>query len=210
MKNFTIVLVLFAAVSWGCKAASVSGSGGDSKLPSADPPAAVHEFARKFNALPSVSGQVEATGQTPFSKHVEYAAPDRYHVKYHDEAGGDMEMIMAGERSYIKSGDEWKKMQADEAPTPTMRYQFSDETLKSLSDVKFEGEEMVDGKSALVYTYKRVSVVGNFHVTCKVWVDKDTGLPIKSFEDYAEGVVKTRTTTFDTKSPVTIDIPAGK
>jgi hypothetical protein len=210
MKKLSIFLILVSVVAWGCKAAAVSGSAGDKKMPSADPKGAVLDFAHKFNGLKSLSGQVEATGDTPFSKHVDYVAPDRYHVVYHDQAGADMDMIIAGEQSYVKSGDSWNKLHADEAPTPTMRYQFSDETMKTLSDPKFEGEETVNGKPALVYTYKRIAVVGNFHVTCKVWVDKDSGLPIKSYEEYAEGVVKTRTTTFDTQTPVTIDLPVGK
>ena len=208
MKKQMIFLVLIACATWGCSASKVTGSAGDGKVPTADPKAAVIDAARKFTALNSVSGKVEATGETSFTKSVQYAGPDRYHTKYHDDAGADMEMIIVGQEAFIKSDDLWKKLHGDESPVPTMRNQFSDEVMKSISDAKFEGEDIIDGKPALVYTYKRVTLVGNFNVACKVWVGKTSGIPIKSYEDYSGGLVKTRTTTFDTDSPVTIDVPA--
>jgi hypothetical protein len=208
MKKLTL-LVFIACACWGCNAVTkVAGTETQAKTSSIDPKADVMAASQKFNSLKSLSGKVESTGDTPFTKNVEFTAPNNYHVTYHDQAGGDMELITVGDQSYIKTGDSWTKLHGDEPPTPTMRLQFSDETMRSISDAKFEGEDIIDGKTALVYSYKRVAVVGNFHVTCKIWVAKDSGIPIKSYEEYAEGVVKTRTTNFDTQSPVTIELPA--
>src|SRR4030095_9432071 len=100
-------------------------------------------------------------------------------------------------------------MPANTNPTPTMRLPFTEEGLKSLSDVKFEGEESVNGVPALVYSYKQVTVVGNFPKKQTIWVSKSTGLPVKSYVEYSgSGQIKTLTTTFDTESPVTIDLPS--
>ena len=82
--------------------------------------------------------------------------------------------------------------------------------MKSISDVKFESEESVNGKPALVYSYKLKTVVGNFPVNQKIWVSKSSGLPMKSYVEYSNGPIKTLTTTFDTESPVTIELPVKK
>ena len=207
MKKLALVLIFIATVVSGCKNSKVSGSQGDPKA-SSDPKAAVIEASRKFIALKSFSGKIEAEAQTPFKQQVEYVAPDRYHVVYRDNAGAETEMIMAGDDAYVKEGDSWKEIPGDTNPTPTLRNSFTEEALKSISDVKFEGEESVNGKPALVYSYKLVTVVGNFPVNQKIWVSKSSGLPMKCYVEYSNGQIKTLTTTFDTESPVTIELPS--
>ena len=203
MKKLSLVLILFATVVSGC----VSRSQGDTKA-SSDSKAAVIDASRKFIALKSLTGKIEAAAEKPFKQKVEYVAPDRYHVVYRDDAGAETEMIMAGKDAYIKSGDSWKEIPGDTNPTPTMRNSFTEDALKSISDVKFESEESVDGKPALVYSYKLVTVVGNFPVNQKIWVSKSSGLPIKCYVEYSNGAIKTLTTTFDTESPVKIELPS--
>ena len=120
-----------------------------------------------------------------------------------------METIMGGNEAWVKEGDSWKKVTGDTNPTPTMRLPFTEEGLKSLSDVKFEREESVNGTPALVYSYKQVTVVGNFPKKQTIWVSKSTGLPMKSYVEYSgSGPIKTLSTTFDTESPVKIELPS--
>lgn len=207
MKTLTLVLILIATAVSGCKNSKVSGSEGDAKA-SSDPKAAVIEASRKFIALKSLTGKIEADATTPYKQQVQYAAPDRYHIAYRDISGAEMETIMGGSDAWVKSGDSWKKMSGDTNPTPTMRLPFTEEGLKSLSDVKFEGEESINGTPALVYSYKQVTVVGNFAKKQTIWVSKSTGLPMKSYVEYSGGPIKTLTTTFDTDSPVTIELPS--
>jgi hypothetical protein len=85
---------------------------------------------------------------------------------------------------------------------------FTEEALQSISDVKFLGEESVNGLPALVYSCKLVTVVGNFPVTQKIWVSKSSGVPMKCYVEYSHGPIKTLTTTFDTESPVKIELPS--
>ncbi len=207
MKKLTLVLIFIATVVSGCKNSQVSGSEGETKA-SSDPKAAVIEASRKFIALKSLTGKIEAAGEKPFKQQVEYVAPDRYHVVYRDAAGAETEMIMAGNDAHVKSGDSWKKLPGDTNPTPTLRNSFTEEALKSISDLKFLGEESVNGMPALVYSYKLMTVVGNFPVNQKIWVSKSSGLPMKCYVEYSNGPIKTLTTTFDTESPVTIELPS--
>ena len=207
MKKLTLVLIFIALVVSGCKNSKISGAAGDTNA-SSDPKAAVIEASRKFIALKSFKGNIEAVAETPYKQQVEYVAPDRYHVVYRDDAGAATEMIMVGNDAYLKEGDSWKEIPGDTSPTPTIRNSWTEEALKSISDVKFEGEESLNGKPALVYTYKVVTVVGNFPTKRKIWVSKSSGIPMKSFVEYSNGPIKTLTNTFDTESPVTIELPS--
>jgi hypothetical protein len=206
VKKLTLVLILIATVS-GCKNSKSSGSQADTTA-SSDPKADVIEASRKLIALKSLTGKIEAVAEKPYKQQVKYVAPDRYDVVYRDDAGAQTEMIMAGNDAFIKSGDSWKEVPGDTNPTPTMRNSFTEEALKSISDVKSEGEESVNGVPARVYSYKLVTVVGNFPVKQKLWVSKSSGLPMKCYVEYSSGPIKTLTTTFDTESPVTIELPS--
>lgn len=206
MRKLTLVLIVIATLVSGCKNSNVTGPGATT-APS-DPKADVIEASRKFIALKSLTGKIEADAATPYKQQVEYAAPDRYHVVYRDNSGAEGETIMGGNEAWVKSGDSWNKMPGGTNPTPTMRLPFTEEGLKSLSDVKFEREESVNGIPALVYSYKQVTVVGNFPKKQTIWVSKSSGLPVKSYVEYSGGPIKTLTTTFDTESPVTIELPS--
>lgn len=119
-----------------------------------------------------------------------------------------MEMIMIGNQSFMKTGGKWSKMPGDgNASIPTLRDSFTEEGLKTLEDVKYEGEETVDGKPALVYTYRNVTGKGAFPFSAKIWVNKESGLPLKIVVDYTNGVLKQMTVNYDTESPVTIEPP---
>jgi len=204
MKKLTLALILIAGVAAGCNRETGSPRTAEA---APDPKTSLIEACRKFYALKALSGNIDAVGETSFKQHVDYAAPDRYRVSYLDAKGAAMEMIIVGDQTYIKEGDTWKKAPAGHNPTPTLRNSFSDEVLKSLSDVKFEGEQTLDGKPTLVYSYKLVTLVGNFPVTSKMWVAKNSGLPVKSYVENPSGVLKNTTTTYDTESPVTIEPP---
>jgi hypothetical protein len=151
---------------------------------------------------------MDGMGQTPIKSQVEYVAPDRYHVMYLGGTGAGMEIIMIGNTTYMKAGDKWTKMTADaNAKIPTLRDSFTEEGLKTLTDVKFEGEDTVDGKPALAYSYKNVTPVGNYPFNCKIWVGKDSGVPMKIYVTYTNGMLKEMTVNYDTESPVSIEAP---
>src|SRR5512140_2564145 len=217
MKRLTLALVLLCCVGLGCKYISAlkgSGSGGDSGGGAAgssggsDPKADIIAASKKFIELKSFSAKTEGMGQTEIKSQIDYFAPDRYHVTYLGGTGAGMEMIMIGNESYMKAkGGSWSKMPGDAKSIPTLRDSFTDEGLKTLSDVKFEGDDTVDGKPALAYSYKNVTPVGNYPFTSKMWVGKTSGLPMKIYVEYTNGMLKNMTVNYDTESPVTIEPP---
>lgn len=210
-------LLLWCGVGLGCKfldslkgggSGTGSGSSGGSASGGSDPKADVIAASKKFIDLKSFSAKTEGMGQTEIKSQIDYVAPDRYHVSYLAGTGAGMEMIMIGGQSYMKpAGGSWSKMPGDAKAIPNLRDSFTDEGLKTLSDVKFEGDETLEGKPAMVYSYKNVTPVGNYPFTSKSWISKTTGLPMKIYVEYFNGMLKNMTVTYDTESPVTIEAP---
>lgn len=211
------VLVLLSCVGLGCKfidslksgGGAGSGPGGGSGTASSDPKADIIAASKKFVDLKAFSAKTDGMGQTEIRSQIDYVAPDRYHVTYLAGNGSGMEMIMIGNQSYMKSSNSgsWSKMPGDAKAIPNLRDSFTEEGLKTLSDVKFDGDDTVDGKPALEYSYKNVTPVGNYPFTSKIWVSKSTGLPMKIYVEYSNGMLKNMTVTYDTESPVTIEAP---
>lgn len=211
MKKLAPLLLILAAFTVGCKlldALKGAGSGdGSGVTASGDPREDVIAASRKLIDLKFFSARMEGLGQTEIKSQVDYVAPDRYHVTYLGGTGSGTELIFVGSDSYMKSGGKWSKMPGDAKSIPNLRDSFTEEGLRSLSDVVFEKEEMLDGKPALVYSYKNVTPVGDFPFTSKMWVSKETGLPMKIYAEYSNGVLKNMTVNYDTQTPVTIEAP---
>lgn len=210
MKRLAIVMLILSSAALSCKLLdSIKGvGGGGSGVASSDPRADIIAASRKFIDLKSFSAKMEGVGQTEIKSQVDYVAPDRYHVSYLGGTGAGMELIYIGSQSYMKpSGGKWSKMPGDAKSIPNLRDSFTEEGLKTLTDVKYEGDDSVDGKPALVYSYKNQTIVGNFPFTSKIWIGKSTGLPMKIFVEYSNGALKNMTVNYDTESPVTIEAP---
>ncbi len=189
--------------------ASNSGpSGGTKSTAGADPKADIIAASKKFIALPAFSAEMNGTGTSALHSKVEYAEPDRFHISYLGGTGAGMEMIVIGNQMYMKTGGGWTKSpSAAGASIPNLRDSFTEEGLKTLGEAKFEGDDTVDGKPALVYSYKNVTPKGGYPFHSKIWVGKNTGLPMKIEVNYENGTLKQMTVNYDTDSPVTIEPP---
>jgi len=218
MKKLALVLLVLGFFAVGCKfgllkdlvSGGASGSSSSSKgsaTASSDPKADIFAASKKFIDLPAFSAKMDGEGQTPIKSQVDYVAPDRYHVTYISGTGAGMEMIMIGNQSYMKVGGKWSKIPGNAQAIPKLRDSFTEEGLKTLSDVKFEGDDSVDGKPALLYSYKNVTPAGSYPFTAKIWIGKDTGVPIKLYVEYPNGMLKNMTVNYSTESPAKIEAP---
>jgi len=219
MKKLALILLVLGFFAVGCKFGSLkdlvsggasgnsSSSKGSSSTGGSDPKADIVAASKKFIDLPAFSAKMEGQGQSEIKSQVDYVAPDRYHVTYLGGTGAGMEMIMMGNQTYMKVAGKWTRMPGNAKAIPTLRDSFTEEGLKTLSDVKFEGDDTVDGKPALLYSYKNVTPVGNYPFSSKIWIGKDTGLPMKIYVEYSNGMLKNMTVNYDTESPVTIEAP---
>jgi hypothetical protein len=212
MKNQHLAfLILFMAVI-GCKIPGFSSGGGAGSKGTAtggsDPKADVIEASKRFIALPSFAANMEGTGQSEIKSQVKYLAPDRFHVTYLSGTGAGMELIYIGKDGYMKTGDKWTKMPSTGQSIPNLRDSFTEDGLKTLSDVKYEGDDTVNGVAASVYTYKNVTPVGDYPFTSKMWVRNDTGVPLKIFVEYTNNqALKNMTVNYDTDAKFTIEPP---
>jgi outer membrane lipoprotein-sorting protein len=218
MKRLFPIILLLVFVAVGCKlpgflrdmtsgGTSKGGSSSGTATGGSDPREDVVQASKKFIALPYFTANMEGVGQTEIKSQVAFAAPDRFHVKYLGGTGSGMEMIFIGKEMYMNANGKWTKMPSTNTSIPTLRDSFTEEGLKTLTDVSFEGEDSVDGKPALAYSYKNVTPVGNYPFTSKIWVGKETGLPMKIYVEYTNGTLKNMTVNYDTETPVTIEPP---
>jgi len=219
MKKISpIILLVFVVV--GCKWATLQNgtgtnesSGGSSASKSgrakasSDPRADVVEASKKFLELPYFTANMEGEGQTPIKSQVQYLSPDKFHVKYLGGTGAGMEMIWIAKDLYMNANGKWTKMPASNTSLPNLRDSFTEEGLKTLTDVTAESEESVDGKPALVYGYKNVTPTGNYPFTSKIWVSQETGVPMKIYVEYTNGTLKNMTVNYDTETKVSIEPP---
>lgn len=221
MKKVGPIILLLLFVVIGCKlpgslkdlvGGGGSGQGGSSQgtaTGGSDPKQDVIAASKKFTDLPHFTARMEGVGDTPIKSEVRYAAPDRFHVKYLGGTGAGMELIWIGKESHMNVNGKWTKMPSANGSIPNLRDSFTEEGLKTLTDVKFEGEDTVDGKPALAYSYKNVTVAGSHPFTSKIWIGQDTGVPMKIYVEYPNGPLKSMTVNYDTESKVTIEPPTN-
>lgn len=216
MKILTLVFLFLVVFAVGCRLGDISlfgGSGGNASNTASsaatDPKEAVIQASKKLIALPSFSAKMDGFGQMEIKQQVDFVAPDRFHVIYLAGAAPGMEIITIGDQSWMKTaGGSWNKMPSGpNTATPNLRDSFTDEGLKTLTDVKFLGDGTVDGKPAFVYAYKNVTPKGAFPFSAKMSVDKQTGVPLQIVADYTNGVLKQMTVKYDAAGPVSIDPP---
>ena len=217
MKDLTLILLLIFTLSLAPACKKIKGADGENgtspaaAAAAADPKGAVVAASRKLIEAKALSGKVLGVGQVAsITKDVQYVAPDRYHIIFDDETGARTEMTSIGNETWIRNGDSWDKLEVDESPTSTFRNNFTEDVVSGITDVKFKGEDMLDNKPVLVFSYDLVTKVGNFQVTQTIWVDEASGIPVKSLAEYHDTTQQSLTTTFDAATPVTIEPPVKK
>ncbi len=228
MKNLTLVIFVLAALGFGCKipdafkgANSGSGSnantgssnsggtstGTGSTAASGDPRADVMAAAKKFAGLPHFKATMDMKGEHDMHMDFDYVAPDSYHIVN----SASMEIVIIGKKTYVKTGGTWRSMPMSMGATiSSMRDAFTEEGLKNLADVKYDGEDTANGKAALVYSYSGKTPNDGKQYDSKIWVSKAEGLPIKIEVKYSGDTIKEMTTNYDTDTPVTIEAPVLK
>jgi len=233
IRSFTLVLILLGTLGLGCstierlrsgidnKPANSSDANSNSASPSdgsepgtvaagADPKAEIIAASKKFTSLPSFKAKMTTDGESALNVEVEYQAPDRYRFKSEPIHGMEIETIVIGADTYAKFGGKWQKMPGGQAAQiPAMKEMFTEEGLKRLSNVRFEGVETFNGKAANKYVYddpgqpeKNVAPY-----TSTIWVSKAEDIPLRVKVEYKSGKLKSATIDYDTDTPVSIEKP---
>ncbi len=233
IRSLTLVLMLLAALGLGCstinklrsglegKPANSADANSNSSSPivdsepgspvaGTDPKAEIIAASKKFTSLSSFKAKMTSEGESPLNLELEYQAPNRYHLKSEPVHGIEVETIMIGPDTYAKFGGKWQKMPGNAgAQIPAMKEMFTEEGIKRLTNVRFEGVEDVNGQPANKYAYDDPGQpdkgVGPF--TSTIWVSKAEDIPVQVKVNYSSGKLKSATITYDTSSPVSIEKP---
>lgn len=175
---------------------------------SADPQADIESMADKFLTEKFFKAKMIGYGDKEIRSELEFVAPDRFRLR----SGEKLETIVIGKDVYLSMDGSFQKMPGAMGDSiPDLRKTFDREGRKWFSDVKFVGEEMTDGKPALVYAYHNKGPgAGVGENDSKVWISKEDGLPIKIEAIYKSGSLKSMKIEYDFKTPVSIEPPATK
>lgn len=174
--------------------------------PGSDPKTDIEKLSDRFMAVGSFKATMEAKGQTPMRTELEFAAPDRYRMRM----ANSMDVIIIGRTTYMKIGDKWQKMELPvENAVGEMRTAFTKEGMKWISDVKYAGDDTVDGKPAYVYTYHAKAPNNVGENDSKLWIAKSDGLPLKVEATYKSGNLRSMTIEYDYETPVSIEPPVN-
>lgn len=174
---------------------------------SANPQTDIESMADRFLTEKSFKAKMFGYGDKDTKTELEFVAPDRFRLK----SGEKLETIVIGKDVYLSMDGSFQKMPGAMGDTiPDLRKTFDKEGRKWFSDVKFVGEEMAEGKPALVYSYHNKGLNGVGENDSKVWISKEDGLPIKIEATYKSGSMKSMKIEYDFKTPVTIEPPATR
>jgi hypothetical protein len=147
------------------------------------------------------------SGGTKTDMNVEFVAPDRYHI-----VSPATEMIIIANKTYMKQDAAWVQVPMDMS---AMLEQMQDPALMmeatglKLRNVNYKGAEDVDGVAADAYEYdSTLSMQGTAYDShSQLWVDRKSGLPLKSVGTSELSGIKSVTTSLY-EYPVDLKIEA--
>ena len=221
-RDLAISLILLTAVAIGCSqirepeaassanSAEANSAANDSTTVAAtreNPAADIEAMADKFLAEKTFRAKMRGTGEKEVKTDLEFVAPDRFRIK----TGPGLETIVIGKDVYLSMNGSYQKLPgAMDGSIPDLRATFNKEGRKWFSDVRFVGEESVNGKPSLVYEYKNKGEGNLGENDSKIWVAKDDGLPLKIESRYKRGNLRTMIIEYEYDPNITIDVPKLK
>ncbi len=223
-RDHLLPLLLLATVSVGCswlefRDASTSPPSQEANIASntdvptnpvvarENPAADIDAMADKFLDQKAFQAKILATGDKDFTTEIAFVAPDRFWIK----SGPGLERIIIGKDVYITLDGSWTKLPGGLGGTPEdLRKAFNKEGRKWFSDVKFAGEETVNGEASFAYEYKNKGEESLGENDSKIWVAKDDGLPLKLESRYKTGSLKTMVIEYGYDANRKIEAPVTK
>ncbi|MFN2532915.1 MAG: hypothetical protein ABR555_16625 [Pyrinomonadaceae bacterium] len=134
------------------------------------------EGGDKAIGIPTLSAQVAKNGE---DRYVSFKLPDGSDLIYLDHNGTPY-VIAPARKQYAELTPEATGFQLHKLMTPGQLVSYLDR----LQGIKLVGEESVNGRAANKYSYSRTSntntSAGQVNTESFVYVDKDTGLPLRA------------------------------
>lgn len=224
-KYIYIIFIVLIAISFGCSSepenantavntvanAPVTNSAPEPEIdvnapfvPSANPKDDLLNSTKRLQAYDAWSATLENNLFPEMKTQLEYSKPDRYRIK-----NPVTEVIVIGSDGYIKEQGKWRKVPEDiGAQIEAMKKSFNAESMKTIKEVTKSDAEKINGKDALLYTYSIEPGPNTPRNSTKVWIAKDSGLPLKIIvETENADATQIVTTTYDYEKQVNIEAP---
>lgn len=217
MKNLILVLGMFLISVPGCKMTGTVSSNGkpgsnstEQSSKAVDSKEALASAFKKLRNVPFATVKIERTGDMAATIIEQYSAANSSYSKK-TEVGESFEKIIIGPESFSRQNSffPWRKESdypesADKAFFSIHNY-LAEKVIPS-SEVKSGGEETLNGKTAAVYNISLAERDSDIPALIRIWIGKETGLPMKIYKEFRNG--NKMTDTFDYESAVNIERPA--
>lgn len=136
--------------------------------------------------------------------------PDRYHMRM-ETGGTQMEYVILPAGTWMNQGGSWMKLPMDMSKmVASMTPEAMKKTYEGMSNVRELGTDTVDGADAKVYAYdSKVTMMGfTSQSAVKLWIDADSGLPLKQeIDGEAMGTRSSTVQTYDFDTTFEIRAP---
>lgn len=222
-KRLAIPLLIIVAATLACSwlnddSASHSGTPASNSNATANttttttttrenPAADIDAMADRFLTQKSFRAKMVGTGKKDVTTDLEFVAPDRFRIK----TGPGLETIVIGKDVYVSLEGSFMKLPGGIPDSiPNLREAFDKDGRKWFSDVRFVGEETVDGRPAYTYEYVNKGPQSTGENNSKIWVAKDDGLPLRLESRFKTGDMKTMTIDYEYDPNIKIDVPKTK
>jgi len=117
---------------------------------------------------------------------VDFAGPDRSHMKWTGGQGGDVEAISIGEKHYWFANGKWTEGTLPSSAGVNRSEDFANKIAEMVKEVKYLGPETINGVPCFAYSYTLETNLGGqrYTGTGKAWVGAADGLPRQSDTEF--------------------------
>lgn len=231
MKNFIIVFAVAFISALGCKMTSTNSTNSESvsknsnsnigsnnsnskeQTKVSDPTKGADSKEELLNAFKNFRDVPFVTAKSVSTENKEtiieqYSSVNSSYSRK-SESGESIETIIFGSETFSRMNSSWEwKKESDAKTTASDSFFFPYKYLESHIpdfDIKSAGEETINGKNAAVYNLTLSKPNPEVPSLIKIWIDKDSGLPLKIFSEIEKDNNLTRN--FDFESKVNIARP---
>ncbi len=168
--------------------------------------------AYPYRLTETVSATANSQTAMPESTRVvDFAAPDRSHMKWSGGRGGDIEAISIGEKHYWFADGKWSAGTLPSSMGLNRSEDFTNKIAEMTREVKYLSPETIDRVPCFAYSYTLETNLGGqrYTGTGKAWVGAADGLPRQSDTEFKVSTYSQRShIVYEYDPDIKVDAPA--
>lgn len=215
MKNLILGFAVFLISVLGCKMTGTNSSSENNSSTlkeqsskTSNPKEELQNAFKNFRNVPFVTVKTDGTGEESATIIEQYSSVNSSYSRKTEDGEG-IETIIVGSENFsrMNSSWEWKKDSGSNEPAAKTFFFKYDAFADKIPNFEIQsgGEETVNGKAATVYNLTLAKPNPEVPSLIKIWISKDSGLPLKIFKVLGDN--NKVTDTFDFESKVNIERP---